>query len=193
MFKPLPLFFPHTNALVKTDVDQNLVSLLADSSCSREDGSTLDSFDSQSLQAMLARIESMSTRIKSILGDHSSVLPPSPTTWNPTANHRGLGDAASPQSTRADHGVSASTTYQATDADASKKNLPSPAATEDVAPGNSLEDKPKENGLAEEHSLLPRLPAEANTKIDEDGYALTDQPSSDDKTAVENQVTDGLD
>jgi hypothetical protein len=148
--------------------------------------------DSQSLRAMLAQMELMSSRIKGLLlarTDEQSVSSPKdvPIAAEPVP------EATNSQATEVD--VEHTTIDKVSDVPADdKKNLPSPAATEDVTNSTQADEKPTDadRSLTEsvedvvddpvlppsiktESEMMDRLP---NIEID---------PPSDDKTAVEEQ------
>ncbi|KAL1871874.1 hypothetical protein VTK73DRAFT_1842 [Phialemonium thermophilum] len=135
------------------EADPTVVSLIARGNPTHIKNGALDQIDVQSLRAMLAQMEQLSNRIKSVLHDRSGAeeapatreTSPSKEGPNTTARAGAKGDAARASMGRGAHCLAA-VNGDVDVEDDGKKNLPSPAATEEVTTWTQVEEKEKPVG-----------------------------------------------
>lgn len=172
-----------------------MISLIARGDPDRIENDKLSQADQQSLRAMLAQMERTSSRIKSMLLANSAVrsegLPPLPA--------EGVREAAISEATRAQ--PDGAMTGLPADGVDDMKDLPSPAASEDVAAGAEAKGKTNNKNInvapvaataedrVSEEPVLPHGSVKEEADNFSEGRVSIHLPS-DGKSAVEEEAMD---
>jgi hypothetical protein len=148
----------------------------------------LNHMDEQSLRAMLASIHELGSTVQALLSSKSPAASPTVQSCSRVVSEPSTTSPATPVPENADDvviGESPATDVQQIELETeAKKNLPSPAATEDVISATQPEDKPVESEEAEPEDNEPALaaPGLASNAQSEDEAAPMAIPDSQ-KTA----------